>query len=45
MQIAQTLNSMFASEKVLQAMSKAAYEAAYNDATEQVAKACIEQVK
>ena len=45
MQIAQTLNSIFVSDKALKAMSKAAHDAAYNDATEQVAKACIEQVK
>ncbi|MGJ8692462.1 MAG: undecaprenyldiphospho-muramoylpentapeptide beta-N-acetylglucosaminyltransferase [Thalassotalea sp.] len=45
MQIAQLLNSVFATEKVVQAMSKAASDAAYRDATEQVAKACLEQVK
>lgn len=45
MGIAQTLNSIFVSEKMVQAMSKAAYEAAYLDATEQVANACKAQVK
>lgn len=45
MQISQTLNSMFVTPKSIFQMSKAAKDAAYNDATEQVAKTCIEQVK
>lgn len=45
MQIAQMLNSMFVSDKMIKAISAAAKQAAYNDATEQVAKACQGQVK
>jgi UDP-N-acetylglucosamine--N-acetylmuramyl-(pentapeptide) pyrophosphoryl-undecaprenol N-acetylglucosamine transferase len=45
MQVAQTLNSIFSSDKAVQSMSKAAHNAAYKDATEQVANACIGQVK
>lgn len=45
MQIAQMLNSMFVSNKMIKAMSVAAHQAAYNDATEKVAAACLKQVK
>lgn len=45
MKIAQMLNSIFVSDKMVKTMSKAAHEAAYIDATEQVANACLAQVK
>jgi UDP-N-acetylglucosamine--N-acetylmuramyl-(pentapeptide) pyrophosphoryl-undecaprenol N-acetylglucosamine transferase len=40
--LAQMLNSLFISDKVVQQMSKAAHNAAHADATTNVAKACIE---
>ncbi|WP_241242275.1 undecaprenyldiphospho-muramoylpentapeptide beta-N-acetylglucosaminyltransferase [Thalassotalea sp. G2M2-11] len=43
--LAQMLNSLFISDKVLQSMSKAAHDAAHADATIRVAKTCMELVK
>ena len=40
--LAQMINSLFISDKVVQSMSKAAHDAAHADATRQVAKACME---
>ncbi|MEW6981329.1 undecaprenyldiphospho-muramoylpentapeptide beta-N-acetylglucosaminyltransferase [Colwelliaceae bacterium 6471] len=40
--LAQMLNSLFISDKVLQSMSKAAHDAAHADATMTVAKTCME---
>lgn len=43
--LAQTLNSLFISDKVVQSMSKAAHDAAHQDATTIVAKTCVELVQ
>jgi len=43
--LAQMLNSLFVSDKVIQSMSKAAHDAAHADATMKVAKVCQSVVK
>ncbi|GLX77797.1 UDP-N-acetylglucosamine--N-acetylmuramyl-(pentapeptide) pyrophosphoryl-undecaprenol N-acetylglucosamine transferase [Thalassotalea insulae] len=43
--LAQMLNSLFVSDKVVQSMSKAAHDAAHADATARVAQTCMELVK
>jgi len=43
--LAQTINSLFITDKVVQSMSKAAHDAAHADATRQVANACMELVQ
>lgn len=43
--LGQMLNSFFVSDKVIQAMAKAAHDAAHADATQRVADICKEQAK
>ena len=43
--LAQTINSMFVTDKTVQLMSKAAHDAAHADATVRVADTCKAQVK
>jgi UDP-N-acetylglucosamine--N-acetylmuramyl-(pentapeptide) pyrophosphoryl-undecaprenol N-acetylglucosamine transferase len=43
--LAQMLNSLFISDKVVQSMSKAAHDAAHADATKRVAKICVNEVR